>query len=84
MEVHEDEFQYDQFGRILYNPKYHSKHKTFFTEEDIEYLCKYCEIDGLKYMSHALDRPEATLSSKIYLLRKTGEFEYYKNLNKHW
>jgi len=75
---------YDKYGRMAYHPEFHSNHGKPLNETDIEYLCKYWEIDGAKTMSFALGKTEHTLSCKINQLRKQGLFEYYKTLNKYW
>ncbi len=55
-----------------------------FTEEDLEYLCRFWDCDGEVMVAYALDRPPATLRTKVYKLKKSGKFDLYKNLNKHW
>jgi hypothetical protein len=77
-------FEYDNQGRLKYHPDFHPNHKKTFTESDLEYLCKYYEVDGKKKMSLALGKTETTVSMKVVLLKKNGLFDYYKNLNKHW
>lgn len=79
-----DEIQVDKYGRMLYHPEFHPNHKKPFTEEELEYLCKFWEYDGRRTMSYALGRPERNLQSLVSKLRKKGLFDYYKNLNKHW
>jgi hypothetical protein len=79
-----DDVKYDQWGRILYHPEYHTEHGKPYSEEDLEYLCKFCQVDGLKIMSWALGRPETSISNKLRELKKSGKFTYYQKLNKHW
>lgn len=55
-----------------------------FTEEELEYLCRFWEHDGQNLMADALDRDGKSLRSQVNYLRKSGKFEYYKKLNKHW
>lgn len=55
-----------------------------FTEEDLEYLCRFWDYDGQVLVAYALDRPPDNLCKKVYKLKKSGKFDYYKNLNKHW
>lgn len=84
MQALEDDIQFDKWGRMLYHPEFHPNHKQPFTEEELEYLCKYWEHDGRRSMSFALGRPEHSLAVTVARLKKEGLFEYYKNLNKHW
>jgi predicted ArsR family transcriptional regulator len=76
--------EYDRHGRMKYHPEFHKNHEKPFTESDLEYLCKFYDVDGAKLISLALGRTEATVRSKLSNLKKRGLFEYYKNLNKHW
>jgi hypothetical protein len=55
-----------------------------FTEAELEYLCRFWDYDGQEMMSYALDRSEKNLRSQVWKLRKSGKFDYYKHLNKHW
>lgn len=78
------EVQYDGSGRLKYHPQLHPNKGKRLSESELEYLCKYYESDGMKSMSLALGRPEASLANKVKDLKKKGLFEYYKYLNKHW
>jgi hypothetical protein len=80
----EETIQLDKQGRMLYHPDFHFNHGKMFTEEDLEYLCKYWEVDHQRTLAYALGRPEKNLASTIWSLRKSGKYDYYKNLNKHW
>lgn len=55
-----------------------------FTEEELEYLCKFWDYDGQTIMAYALDRTEKNLRSQIWRLKKSGKFDYYKNLRKYY
>lgn len=74
----------DSNGRIAYHPELHAKQGTPWSEEDIEYMCKYHEYDDLKTLSAALERTQLTIATKLCRLQKTGRYEYYKNRNKYW
>lgn len=84
MKMQAEEIQFDRFGRMLYHPEYHDNHGKPFTESDLEYLCKYYEIDHSRSISFALGKTEHTLRAKVAYLKKNGLYEYYKNLNKYW
>lgn len=79
-----EKYEFDSQGRMQYNPDFHFSHGKPFTESDLEYMCKYYEIDGTKLMSLALGKTEMTIESKIRKLKKQNRYEYYKNLNKYW
>lgn len=72
--------QYDRNGRMLYHPEFHPNQGKHFTVEELIYLCKFYDYDGPKYMSLALGRTEHTICEKVYQLKKSGKFEYYKKL----
>lgn len=76
--------EYDANGRMKYHRDFHQKQSHPWTTEDLEYLCKYYKVDGLKTISFALERTEMTVATKIHELRKSKLFNYYKNLNRFW
>lgn len=80
----EEQVTYDVCGRMQYHPSYHDKQGTKWTEEDVEYLCKYESIDQLETLAMALGRTKATIAEKLYRLKRNGKYDYYRNLNKHW
>lgn len=80
----QEECRYDKCGRMLYHPEFHHQHKKPFTVSEMEYLCKFWDIDPRRTMSFALGRPETLLSTMVNQLKKNGEFEYWKNLNVFW
>jgi hypothetical protein len=59
-------------------------HRKPWKTSELEYLCKYYETDGMSSMAYILGRTEKTIASKFSALKKNGEYEYYKNLNKYW
>lgn len=77
-------FEYDVRGRLKYHPELHPNHKKPWSEEDIEYLCKYAEVDTLDNISLALGRTCQIVVYKLRTLRRDGKYDYYKTLNKHW
>lgn len=84
MQIDDIELKYDRFGRIAYNPELHDKQGKPWSEEDKEYLCKYESIDELETVAMALGRTRGTVAETLKNIRKNGQFEYYKNLNKFW
>lgn len=75
---------YDKLGRMNYHPDYHFNQGKPFSQEELEYLCKYWEVDPPDLISLALGRTEKSLYSKVKRLQKNGLYEYYKNRNKYW
>jgi hypothetical protein len=78
------EVQYDSCGRMLYHPDFHENQGKKWSEEDMEYVCKFAGIDDLETLAMALGRTKATVAEKLSMLRKQNRFERYKNLNKYW
>ena len=76
--------EYDKYGRMAYNPMFHTSHGIPFTEEEKEYLCKFYEYDGAKMMSMAIGKTEKVIQKTVYELREKGLFEFYRKLNKYW
>ena len=73
----------DNCGRMNYHPDFHPNHKQPFSEEDLEYLCKFYDADGPRAISYALGKTEKTCMSRISELRKNGKYEYYRSLNNY-
>jgi hypothetical protein len=84
IEAVETEFLINKHNRMEYHPEFHPNHGKPFTKSDLEYLCKFWEIDHRRTIAFALGRTEATCASKINRLRKEGLYHYYKNLNENW
>lgn len=78
------EIQYDNQGRMLYHPEFHENQGKKWTEEDLEYICKYHDIDHLETLALAVGRTKMTVANKLTDLRKANKYDYYRNLNKHW
>jgi len=74
---------YTKCGKMNYHPEFHPNHKQPFTEEEIEYLCKFYETDGAKTISLALGRTEKTVSSKYGQLKRAGLIDMYKKLKNY-
>lgn len=78
------EITFDNFNRMQYHPDFHENQGKPFTVSDLEYLCKFWGFDETRTMAFAIGRTETTIASKVSSLRKSGLFDYYKNLNKYW
>ncbi len=66
------EIAYDKHNRMLYNPEFHAKTGTKWSEEDIKYLIDWYNIIGVDEMSYALERTPFTINNHVYHLRKKG------------
>ena len=75
----EEGLEYNSMGEMLYNPLYHAPKGKPWTTEDLVYLCKYHDIDGIKKISLALDRTPRTCGSQIGNLRTSGMYQHYRN-----
>lgn len=76
-----DGIVYDRFGRMEYHPKFHPNHKKPFTLDEAIYLCKFYDFEGTRNMAFALGRTEKSLIAKVNELRKSGEFQKYRDLS---
>ena len=65
--------EYSKSGRMLYNPKFHSRHKMKWTREEIKYLIDWYYIIGPEEISFALDRTIDTIMCRADMLRKQGK-----------
>lgn len=74
------EVEYDIVGRMKYHPDFHPNQGKPFTPEENAYLCYWYEKDSARNICLALGRSETSLSSRIYQMKKKGDFEHYKNL----
>lgn len=55
-----------------------------FTEEEMEYLCRFYELDGADSIAYALDRHPLVVRNKVKQLKDDGKFVYYQNLRKYY
>ena len=64
--------EYDNSGRMKYNPNLHDRQGKPWDDEEIEYLINWYTIIGLEEMSLALGRTEGTIANKVNLYRNQG------------
>lgn len=80
-ELINEAFEYDKEGRMRAHPLYHPNQGKRFSEDELMYLCKFWEVvESRREMSYALGRTETTLASKITVFKRSGSYEYYKNM----
>lgn len=64
------EIKYDSYGRMKYNPEFHTNDGKTWTKEDINYLIDWYDIIGPEEMSFALERTIKSIQQKASELRK--------------
>ncbi|CAM5662992.1 DNA-entry nuclease OS=Lysinibacillus sphaericus OX=1421 GN=LS41612_04505 PE=4 SV=1 [Lysinibacillus sphaericus] len=65
-----DDITYDKYGRMQYHPEFHFSHGKPFSESELEYICKFYEVNYTRMISFAIGRTEHTIRSKVDSLRK--------------
>lgn len=79
----DNKLEFDQFGRMKYNPDFHFNHGKVMSEDDLMYLCKFWGLESVKSLSLGLGKTEMTLASLITKLKKDGRYdEYIKKYDK--
>ncbi len=73
--------KYDRDGRLRYHPDFHHRQHRKYTLEELEYLCKFYDVDGAETIGLALGRTATSIMSKVKSLKATGEYEFYKGVN---
>ena len=66
------DIEYDEYGRMNYNPEFHCKNGTPWSFEDINYLIEWYDKTGPEEMSFALDRTIKSIMQYVSKLRKDG------------
>lgn len=65
--------QYDNCGRMKYNPSLHDRQGKPWDDEEKDYLINWYNIIGMEEMSLALRRTEGTVANKVNQFRKLGK-----------
>ncbi|WP_378937081.1 DNA-entry nuclease [Metabacillus herbersteinensis] len=76
--------EYEENGLMKYHHLFHPNQGLRYSDSDLEYLCKYYEVDGIESMAMGLGRSPKSIVQKVYVLKKQKIFEMYKNRNSHW
>lgn len=68
--------------RMCYHPDFHENHGKPWTINELQYLCS--SWDGMKKadIALALGRTHGTVLSKAHQLKKSGEFEKFKEMRR--
>lgn len=64
--------EYDNWGRMKYNPEIHFNQGHNWTTEELDYLVNWLDKIGLEEMSLALGRTETSIATKVHKLRREG------------
>ena len=65
--------EYDNAGRMKYNPDLHDRQGKLWDDDEKDYLINWYNIIGLEEMSLALGRTEGTIANKVNKLRSLGK-----------
>lgn len=77
------EVEYYSNGRMKYTPEYHDKHAKGYKISDLIYICENYRRGKRKQVALAVGRTESAISQLVCELRKSGQFDYYKELGKN-
>jgi hypothetical protein len=64
--------EYDRWGRMFYNPEFHSNTGKAWSQDDLQYLIDWYDIVGAEEISFALERTINTVQLRATELRKKG------------
>lgn len=64
--------------RMRYNPEFHFNQGKVWTIKEVMYLCGMWGSQKTRDISFALGRTESTCLTKVYALRRRGDFEEYR------
>lgn len=65
----------------VYDDTLHTNHGKLFSRNELIYLCKFYDYDGPVTISYAMGRTPKALTELIARLKRTGEYETYKNMS---
>lgn len=66
--------------RMRYHPEFHENHGKPWKKEDLIYMCSVWEGTQKADIAAALGRTHGTVLSKANQLRRSGEFDIYKEM----
>lgn len=68
----QETIEYDRYGRMKYNPLFHTNTNKPWAYNDLDYLVKWYDIIGPEEMSYALSRTIKSVSQMVNNKRKDG------------
>lgn len=74
-----ERIEYDNSGRMRYNPYFHARQGMPWTIEELKYLIDFYEFAGAEEISFALERTPASIMQKANDLRRKGLMERKKS-----
>jgi hypothetical protein len=75
--------EYDNYGRMKYNPDLHDRQGTPWTHNELNYLIDWYDLIGVEEMSLALGRTEVSITHKVNVLRRQGRMSFPKKICKN-
>jgi hypothetical protein len=70
--MQETTIEYDRYGRMKYNPLFHTKTNKPWAYNDLEYLINWYDIVGPEEMSYALSRTIKSIAQMVNNKRNDG------------
>lgn len=68
--------------RIKYHPNIHVNQRKYFTEEELAYICFVWGSSKKRDIALVLGRTHGSILTKVNLLEKNGQFDYFKGLGR--
>lgn len=75
------DMEYDLCNRIKYDPEFHENHKKPFEKDDLIYICSQYGASSCRDIAFAVGKTENAIYQIVSVLRKNGEFDYYRSLD---
>lgn len=79
--MEETTVEYDQHGRMKYNPDFHDRHGKEYTVKELIYIVTTYRRGKKREVALALGRTDATISNLVYNMRRDGRWEHYTKLS---
>lgn len=77
----EKEVEYDNFGRMKYDPSYHPRQFATFTEEESAFIVRYYKRGEVKRLSLEVGRTCKSLRQHMWKLKRDGRLESLKQVD---
>ena len=71
--------EYDSYGRMMYNPRFHKNNRKVWEANDLDYLANWYDIIGPEEMSFALERTIKSVMQKIVSVRRKKDLPITKH-----
>lgn len=77
----EEEYKYDQFGRMKFHPEVHFRHNYPYCEEEKAYIVQQHKQKHVKTLAVELGRTEGSVQTLITSVKKKGQYESLQQTN---